>query len=62
MWVFGGEYASPSETQFHHYRYLGLLWPCTKDVVLGKVVHKIVFYTTGRVSNLTFELTEREFF
>ena len=20
MWVFGGEYASPSETQFHHYR------------------------------------------
>ena len=20
MWVFGGEYASPSETQFHHYK------------------------------------------
>ena len=20
MWVFGGEYASPSESQFHHYK------------------------------------------
>jgi len=30
MWVFGGEYASPSETQFHHYRDLWVYHFATK--------------------------------
>jgi hypothetical protein len=30
MWVFGGEYASPSESQFYHYRDLWLFHFGTK--------------------------------
>ena len=54
MWVFGGEYASPSETQFHHYRYY--LHGLDKRCGLGGS-SKIC---TGRV--IKARLTERVFF
>ena len=55
MWVFGGEFASPSESQFHHYKDLWTFhfnsrrWEklVAKDGPSSRSGHRMVLVSTG---------------